>query len=173
MKNAHPAAADYNTVLDDIAAVIGLRATMLLAGWWGGKNIVVPALRPEKSQIARVIGIQAAEKLSAAYGGEQIFIPRMNWMEEIRRARAVYALMQRGLSAREVSHIMALPQREVVNLYENGRYANDIYAHELAERQNGPQMIEPRDPEFVSTKGGPKRKTSRRASNPAAGTSPQ
>ncbi|WP_323017758.1 hypothetical protein [Castellaniella sp.] len=68
------AASQKNTVLDDIAAEIEMRATILLAAWWGGRNIVVPDTRPEHSVIAKVIGEEAARRLSAVWPGAQIFV---------------------------------------------------------------------------------------------------
>lgn len=167
MKQGKPAAARSNTVLDDIAAEIGLRATILLAGWWGGCNIVVPASRPEKSRIAQVIGVEEAKRLTAVFGGEQLFIPRLTWLEEIRKARQVHNLRARGFSLKEISGLMVIPMREVENLAEGGRFAAEVIAGEMADRHGGDNLFELEPPHLKSTKGGPAGKP--RTNNPAAG----
>lgn len=162
MSNNKIAASQRNTVLEDLAAEIGLRATVLLAAWWGGKNIVVPDTRPERSVIAKVIGEDAARRLSAAYAGEQIFIPRLNWFEEIRKARQVYNLRARGFAFDEIAQIMVLTRREVEDMAEVGRFATDVVAQERAGRR-GPQLLDLEPPQVRGGQGGQPTKRERGA----------
>jgi len=153
MSNSRIAASHRNTVLDDLAAEIGLRATVLLAAWWGGKNIVVPTTRPERSVIAKVIGEHAARRLSAAYAGEQIFIPRLNWFEEVRKARQVYNLRARGFGIDEIAQIMVLTRREVEDMADVGRFATEAVALERGGRR-GPLLYDLEPPKIRGGQGG-------------------
>jgi len=128
-------ASQRNTVLEDLSAIIGLRATVLLAAWWGGRNIVIPATRPETSVITKVIGVEATRRLSDAYGAEQIFIPNLNWFEEVRRAKQVHALRARGIPDAEIAQIMVMTRREVADMAEVGRFAAEAIALEKADRR--------------------------------------
>lgn len=147
------AASQRNTVLDDIAAEIGLRATILLAAWWGGRNIVVPDTRPEHSVIAKVIGEEATRRLSAVWPGAQIFIPRLNWFEEIRKARQVHNLRARGLEWSEIAQVMVMTRREVEDMGEIGRFAAEAIAQEKTGRR-APTLFELEPPKIRGGRGG-------------------
>jgi len=147
-----------NTILEDLAAVIGLRATVLLAAWWGGKNIVIPTTRPETSVIAKVIGESAVRRLSEHWGGEQLFIPRLSWFEEVRRARQVYALRMRGMHDGEIAQIMCLTRREVEDLADVGRFANDAEAMEKTDRKGTLPLLELAPAQIRGGRGGGKRR---------------
>lgn len=170
-------ASQRNTILDDIAVEIGLRATVLLAAWWGGRNIVVPAARPDRSVIAQVIGVEATRRLSAAWGGEQLFIPRLNWLEEVRKARQAYNLRAHGFGIKEIGHLMVLTTREVENLVSVGRFAAEAVAMEGTGRR-GAGLFDLEPPELREGAGGSggrrKGKASAKAGeaseNPAAGS---
>lgn len=124
------AASQTNTILDDLAVEIGLRATILLAAWWGGNNIVVPATRPERSVLATIIGEEPTRRLAATYGGEQLFIPRLTWFAEIRKARQVYNLLKIGLGRDEVARVMVMTVREVDDMAKIGEFAARVVAHD-------------------------------------------
>lgn len=159
------AASQTNTVLDDIAAEIGLRATILLAAWWGGRNIVVPDTRPEHSVIAKVIGEEATRRLSAAWPGAQIFVPRLNWFEEIRKARQVHNLRARGLDWGDIAQVMVMTRREVEDMGEIGRFAAEAVAQESTGRRM-PPLFDLEIPKVRGGRGG-------QASKKAAKTEPQ
>ncbi|NYT62378.1 hypothetical protein H0A66_08645 [Alcaligenaceae bacterium] len=147
------AASQKNTVLDDIAAEIGLRATILLAAWWGGRNIVVPDTRPEHSVIAKVIGEDATRRLSAVWPGAQIFVPRLNWFEEIRKARQVHNLRARGLDWGDIAQVMVMTRREVEDMGEIGRFAAEAVAQESTGRRM-PPLFELEQPKVRGGRGG-------------------
>lgn len=147
------AASQKNTVLDDIAAEIGLRATILLAAWWGGRNIVIPDTRPEHSVIAKVIGEDATRRLSAAWPGAQIFVPRLNWFEEIRKARQVHNLRARGLDWGDIAQVMVMTRREVEDMGEIGRFAAEAVAQENTGRRT-PPIFELEPPKLRGGRGG-------------------
>ena len=123
-----------NTVLDDIAAIIGLRPTLILCAWWGGKNIVVPAVRPERSLLGRVIGETAVKRLFEAYPGEQIFVPRLTWVSEIGHARQIYNLRKTGFDDDEIARLMVISIRRVKRLGEMGQVVEDLMALEEVSR---------------------------------------
>lgn len=156
-------ASQTNTILDDLAVEIGLRATILLAAWWGGNNIVVPATRPERSVLASIIGEEPVRRLSAIYGGEQIFIPRLTWFAEIRRARQVHNLLKIGLAREEVARVMIMTTREVDDMSEIGRFAAQVVAHEHTSR-NVPPDYELDEPKLRGARGGkkPRRQAAKR-----------
>lgn len=155
------AASQRNTVLDDIAAEIGLRATILLAAWWGGSNIVVPDTRPERSVIAKVIGEDAACRLSAVWPGAQIFVPRLTWFEEIRKARQVHNLRARGLDWDDIAKVMVMTRREVEDMGEIGRFAAEAVAQEKTGRI-APPLFELERPQVRGGRGGQAAKKSTR-----------
>jgi len=149
-------ASQKNTVLDDLSALIGLRATVLLAAWWGGRNIVIPAARVDTSVIAKVIGIEATRRLSEAYGAEQIFIPSLNWFEEVRRAKQVHALRARGIPDAEIAQIMVMTRREVADMAEVGRFAAEAVALEKSDRRGCLSLLELEAPQVRGGRGGPR-----------------
>lgn len=166
------AASQRNTVLDDIAVEIGLRATILLAAWWGGRNIVVPDTRPEHSVIAKVIGEDAARRLSAAWPGAQIFVPRLTWFEEIRKARQVHNLRARGLDWADIAQVMVMTRREVEDMGEIGRFAAEAVAQEKTGRIT-PPVFELEQPKLRGGRGGQASRRARRSEpeKPADSTS--
>jgi len=147
-------ASQRNTVLEDLSVIIGLRATVLLAAWWGGRNIVIPAQRPETSVIAKVIGVEATRRLSESYGAEQIFIPSLNWFEEVRRAKQVHALRARGIPDAEIAQIMVMTRREVADMAEVGRFAAEATALEKADRRGHLSLLELEPPQVRGGRGG-------------------
>jgi len=159
------AASQKNTVLDDLSAIIGLRATVLLAAWWGGRNIVIPAQRPETSVIAKVIGVEATRRLSESYGAEQIFIPSLNWFEEVRRAKQVHALRARGIPDAEIAQIMVMTRREVADMAEVGRFAAEATAMEKADRRGCLSLLELEPPQVRGGRGGPRGRHHKNQSN--------
>jgi len=155
-------ASQRNTILEDLAALIGLRATVLLAAWWGGCNIVVPAKRPDTSVIAKVIGEAPARRLSEAFGGEQLFIPRMNWFEEVRRARQVHNLRSRGIPDADIAQIMVMTRREVADMAEIGRFASEAEAMEKSDRRGSLPLFDLTPPRVRGARGGGSRTASNR-----------
>jgi len=158
-------ASQRNTVLEDLSAIIGLRATVLLAAWWGGRNIVIPATRPETSVIAKVIGVEATRRLSESYGAEQIFIPNLNWFEEVRRAKQVHALRARGIPDSEIAQIMVMTRREVEDMAEVGRFAAQAVAQEKSDRRGCLSLLELEPPQVRGARGGPRGKRSKSQRN--------
>ncbi|WP_269497253.1 hypothetical protein [Castellaniella sp. S9] len=158
-------ASQTNTILDDLAVDIGLRATILLAAWWGGNNIVVPAMRPERSVLASIIGEEPARRLSALYGGEQIFIPRLTWFAEIRKARQVHNLLKIGLARDEVARVMIMTVREVDDMSKIGQFAAQVVEHEHTARRTPPDY-ELDEPKLRGGRGGKKPRRAVRAPSP-------
>lgn len=102
-----------NTTLDDIAAEIGLTATLRISAWFGGDHCYVPAAVEDGQLLVRLIGMSAARKLTLAFPGEHLPIPPLTQYELDLRARQIGKMLMKGFSTREVSNIMRMTERRV------------------------------------------------------------
>ena len=63
-----------NTILDDIAAVAGVRAALIISTLWVGNLYIPPYIAPTH-KIAQTIGMEAATNLAAEFGSQTLAIP--------------------------------------------------------------------------------------------------
>jgi hypothetical protein len=103
-----------NTILDDIAAVVGLTPALRLAAWFGdGNNLYVPTEANEGQLIARLIGISAAKRLSAEFGNQHLAIPRIRSYETDLKRRLIARMLEQRFSTREIATIVRMSERRV------------------------------------------------------------
>lgn len=103
-----------NTALDDLSSVIGFTATLRLAAWFGDSgNLYVPVQAAEDQVIAKLIGVANARRLSTQWPGEHINVPRLSDYEVDMRRGAIATMLDRGMSTREISHILHIGERRV------------------------------------------------------------
>lgn len=108
-----------NTVLDDIAGVIGFTPTLRLAAWFGGgSSVYVPLEVAEGQVLSRLIGLSAARALSAEFGGEVISLPGISGYDLDLRRRLVKMHIEGGASTREVSVILRVSERRVCQIVQ-------------------------------------------------------
>lgn len=84
--------------IERIADVVGVRAALMLAGFFGkhGQRLYVPLETDQKHIISRLIGIDAFKKLVSAYGGENLSIPACD-LKPLRRAGQIHRLSALGV----------------------------------------------------------------------------
>lgn len=102
-----------NTTLDDIAAEIGLTATLRISAWFGEDRCHVPAVVEEGQLLVRLIGISAARKLTLAFPGELLAIPRLTQYEADVRNRQIGRWLMKGCTTREISNWLRMSERRV------------------------------------------------------------
>ena len=114
-----------NNTLDDIAAAIGMTATLRLSAWFGdGAPVYVPAVAEDGQTIVKLIGMPAAKALSKMWGLEHLAVPRIsNYEVDLARRRAG-RLHEMGFGANEIGQHLRLSKRRVLQLLDELRQAN-------------------------------------------------
>lgn len=104
-----------NTVLDDLAAVIGFSATLRLAAWYGDgvSNLYIPEQLSESSTLVKLIGKTAAQRLIAEWPGQHIHVPYITDYEVDVRRRAIARMLERGFGTREIAAVVRMSERRV------------------------------------------------------------
>lgn len=103
-----------NTMLDDLAAVIGFSATLRLVGWFGDRgNLYIPMEAEEGQLLIRLIGMSCAKRLTQEYGGLHLNVPRLRAYENDLVKRAVCIMLEHGMSTSEVAIQMRMSERRV------------------------------------------------------------
>lgn len=112
-----------NTVLDDIAAVIGFTATLKLAAWFGEgiSNLYVPAVAEEGQLLPRIIGMSAARAMSNEWPKKHLNVPRLHNYETELRKRHIARMVERGYSVREIAGQLQMSERRVSQVKEELR----------------------------------------------------
>lgn len=103
------------TTLEDIAAVVGLTATLRLSAWFGDgtSNAYVPQLAEEGQLLVRLIGLPAAKALSKEWGGEHLAVPRLRDYEDDMRKKAIGRMFEKGFGSREIAAHLRISERRV------------------------------------------------------------
>lgn len=99
--------------LDDLAPVVGYTAARILAAWYAGRSLYVPALAREDHPLALLIGLPALRALCREYSGLQISIPSELEDDRFRRDRRIALLLLAGQTCAEVAEEMGLTRRRV------------------------------------------------------------
>ena len=103
-----------NTTLDDIAAVVGLSATVKLAAWFGGLgNLYVPNTAAEGQVLVKLIGMPAAKRMTQEWGGEHLAVPRLSNYEDEMLRHLIGRMLENGFGSGEVARHMQMSQRRV------------------------------------------------------------
>ena len=112
-----------NTVLDDIAAVIGFSATLKLVAWFGDgiANLYVPAIAEEGQLLPRIIGLSAAKAMSKEWPKKHLNVPRLHNYETELRKRHIARMIEKGYSLREIAGQLQMSERRVSQVKEELR----------------------------------------------------
>lgn len=103
-----------NSILDDLAAVIGFSATARLAAWYGyGNSLYIPIHVDENQTLVRLIGLPAAKALTKSWPGQFLSLhPLRGYEQEVVRYR-VSRMTTMGATHREIASIVGLGERRV------------------------------------------------------------
>lgn len=127
------------TLLDDLAPVIGYTATCALAAWYEGKNLYVPGTYTPDHSLTRLIGEPALRALVDAFASETLAIPPATDPARYRRDRMLCECVADGLPLRRIAEIFDLSVRRVEQLREDLEARGWIaYADGRAARVVGP-----------------------------------
>lgn len=121
-----------NCNLEDICAEIGYRATRILAGWYGGRNLSVPVKARETHPIAQLIGYSAFLRLVAAFPGEQIALRSIADDLTIHRHRQAADAFHEGKSVAEVAALIGVTTRHAQSL-KTAMTANGLIDYSLVQ----------------------------------------
>lgn len=107
-----------NTMLDDIAALIGFTPTMTLVAWYGAglgndSSLHIPQEPKPSHFLVRLLGMQLAQRLSDEFGGQSIKLPGMwHYDEEVKR-RVVTRGIEAGHSYKEIAVYTGVSERRI------------------------------------------------------------
>lgn len=103
---------------DQVAAVIGSPATLMLCERFGGINLYVPHNMHASHPIAEVIGIDAAKLLSAQFTGDYILLPNISRRREThnRRREVLRLAAGRQMTAKAIALATGYTERHVHNI---------------------------------------------------------
>lgn len=103
-----------NTILEDVAAVIGFTATLRLVAWFGDRgNLYIPDKVEEGQLLVRLIGMSAAKKLTQEWGHQHIHVPRLRQYEDDLMKREVGRLFEHNMNSREIASMKRVGERRV------------------------------------------------------------
>ena len=110
--------------LDDLAPVIGYRATRIVAAWFAGRRLHVPVRPTLGHPLSRLLGVSAFEALVREFAADRLTIPTIEQDEIHQRNRVIAEQLAAGQSAAEVAETTGLTVRRVeqirVDLVETG-----------------------------------------------------
>ena len=109
-----------NSILDDLASVIGYTATCSLVDLLGSnkRNLCVPTEATDSHFLAKIIGMPAFRALVSNYGGQLIPIPEGRWRDVDRMSRKVVMLYLAGKKTPEIATLTGLSERRVERIYK-------------------------------------------------------
>lgn len=105
-----------NGVLEDISAVIGFTATTRLVAMFGPGKLLVPVAANPDHAITLAIGMPAAQRLSSEWGGQVLELSMHADFHHARMLRAVAAMLNAGMPAKDVAGVVGLTERQVRRL---------------------------------------------------------
>lgn len=73
MTDAYPRT-QRNCNLEDVCAVVGYRATRILAGWYAGRELKVPKVISAQHPLSTLIGAPALTRLVREFGGQTLSV---------------------------------------------------------------------------------------------------
>lgn len=106
--------ADLPGTLREIAALIGVPATLTLVKHYGGVRLYVPKSLEPGHILVRLLGAEAAARLVAHYmPGEPFEVPRAAGLIRATRNKAIRARAARGATAADLARDFAMTERHV------------------------------------------------------------
>lgn len=113
-------------LMQNIAELIGVAASINLVRVWGGVRLYIPASAGIGHTIANVIGQQELETLCAEYGGETITLPAINNVDMQLKYRQIKKLLAEGVSNRDVALRTGYTQRHIERIRRQFREDNQL-----------------------------------------------
>lgn len=102
-----------NTILEDIAAEIGLASTLTLIMWYGGSNLFVPSKVTPRHALAKLIGEAGMRALVNRWGNEWLYISTARAADRVGRSRILWERLSTGASSSEIAADLGLTRRRV------------------------------------------------------------
>ncbi len=99
--------------LDDIAPVIGYRATRIIAVWFGGSHLWVPTKATPGHRLGVLLGMPALRALVRAFGGKRLRVPTGSDERRYARNRQIALLIARGMPLTRIATRMGMTLRRV------------------------------------------------------------
>lgn len=103
--------------LAEIAGVIGIEGALLIARARGGARMKIPARVSPDSPLAQIVGMERAELLSAHYTSghtsQEIEIPLGPTGARAEQVRAIWRLIEEGVSSEEIARRLRIASRTV------------------------------------------------------------
>lgn len=135
--------------LDELAPVIGYRATRIVAAWFAGRDLHTPRDFSFDHPLCRLLGESAFRALVKEYPSERFRIPSNEDDDRCRRDRRIAESFVAGRTGGEIAVDLGLTVRRVeqirVELVENGiiEYSQGFDSAMQASRGRGSREIEP------------------------------
>ena len=107
---------DGNTMLEDVSAVIGFRATTRLVGVFGPGKLLIPVAPHPDHAITLAIGDSAMRRLVAEWGGQVLELCMNADDDHTWLVRGVAAMLKAGMPAKRIAGIVGLTERQVRRL---------------------------------------------------------
>ncbi len=103
--------------LAEIAGVIGLEGALLIARARGGARLSIPSRVTPESPVAQIVGLERAQALSAYYTSghtsQEIEIPLGPTGARAEHVRAIWRLLDEGVSSEEIARRLRIASRTV------------------------------------------------------------
>lgn len=104
-------------VLQEIAALVGLPATLALVRAYGGTRLYVPKRFDPNHPIVKYVGHEAAAKLVASYGGLEHFdLPKGDIAVKAARDKQIRAKRAGGTTHARLAVEFGLTERQIRNI---------------------------------------------------------
>ena len=89
--------------LDDLAPVIGYRATRIIAAWFAGRRLWVPSRAAPGHPLAALMGLPALTAMVREFPGERLWVPTVHEDRRHHRDRAIAEQFASGWTADRVA----------------------------------------------------------------------
>ena len=106
----------HASLLDDLSSVIGFTATNVIAAWYGGRTLYVPAKAGPDHPMCRLIGESALRALVREFGAEILRIPGDHVALRMRRDRIACERFAEGWTPARVADELGIGLRRAQQL---------------------------------------------------------
>ena len=107
------------TTLDEVCDEIGYSGTRVIAVWYRGKSLYVPATPVADHPLATLIGLRPLRRLVVRYGGWVVNVPSSSIDEALVRDQRIAEMLGRdGLSVGAIASLVDLSVRRVEQIRE-------------------------------------------------------
>jgi hypothetical protein len=105
---------DCDSVMNELAALLGFKEAMALVAVHGGQKITVPAKMTSEHRLAELVGVDAALWFAQNYPGAELQIPLLSEFDSLRRTAHVHDLCCRqGMDSSFAARVLGVTQRTV------------------------------------------------------------